>query len=59
MNFGSGVNPITLAYAAVQGLHICFINVGSQKIARSRLLTHDMVLVNFQLKGKEEKIRFF
>lgn len=50
---------MTLAYAAVLGLHICFIDVKAQKIDKSIFLTHNMVLANFLLKDKLERLRFF
>lgn len=49
---------MTPAYAAVLGLRDCPIDVGNQNIDGSTLLTHGMVLANFQLEDKWSRLRF-
>ena len=50
---------MTLAYAAVLGLCVYTTDVRVQKIDRSTLLTHGIVLANFQVENKQKKTRFF
>lgn len=57
INSSNNVNAKTLAYTAVLGLYICLINIGAQKMDES--LTYSMVLVNFQVENKLERMHFF
>lgn len=50
---------MTLVYASILGLHICFTDFRSQKIDKFTILTYGIVLTNLYLKNKQEKIRFF
>lgn len=59
LDLGSEVNAINPAYAAKLGLRVCPTNVGAQKIDRSTFSTHDMVLANYQLEDKQDRLRFF
>lgn len=52
IDFSSEVNAITSAYAALQRLRACSIDIGAQKIDGSTLSTHYIVLTNFYLKDK-------
>ena len=50
---------MTPVYTAVLGLHVCPTDIGAQKIDRSMFSTYSIVLVNFQLKDKQGRLRFF
>lgn len=54
--FGDEVNTIT---RLLLKLYISLINIKAQKIDRCTLLIYSMVLSNFQVEDKQEKIRFF
>lgn len=59
INLGNKINTITLAYAAKLGLKIRKTNIKAQKIDNSTLETFEIVLANFQMKNKLNRIRFF
>lgn len=50
---------MTSAYVTVLVLHICFIDVETQKINGFTLLTHGIVLTNSQLEDKQKRLWFF
>ena len=55
----SKVNAMTSAYVAYLGLKVRVINVGAQKINRSSLATHGMVIAAFQIVDKLSHSLFF
>lgn len=52
INSHRGVNAMTLAYAPILELTVCFTNVGAQKIDEFTLLIHVIVFANFQIEEK-------
>ena len=50
---------MTLAYAKQLGLQVRKIDIGAQKIYGSSLKTFGMVITDFQVENKLDKIRFF
>lgn len=59
LDSNSKVNAMTPAYVAVLRLRVCPTDIGAQKINRSTLSIHSIVLAIFKLKNKQEKMRFF
>lgn len=59
LDFDSKVNTMSLVYASKQVIYVCSTDVEVWKINRSIFLTYGMVLANFQLKDKQEKMCFF
>lgn len=56
---GSEVNAMNPTYATKLGLRVRKTDVGAKKIDRSRLDTFRMVIVDFLVKNKLGRIRFF
>ena len=59
INFGSEMNDMISAYAAVLGFEICSISIRAQKIDWSSLKIFGMVIASFQLKNKLGRDWFF
>lgn len=59
IDFGNEFNAITPAYTTILELCVCPTNIEAQKIDEFTLSTYNIMLVNFQLKDKLRKMRFF
>ena len=59
VDLGSEVNAITPAYVAKLGLEVRKTDIRAQKIDSSTLETFGMVLADFQVEDKIERVRFF
>lgn len=59
INLDSKVNTMTPTYTLKLSVKVRFTDVRAQKIDGSMLKMFEMVLVNFQVKNKLERVRFF
>ena len=59
LNSGSKVNAMSPAYTKKLGLKTWKTNVGAQKIHGSALKTFGMVITDFQIEDKGNRLKFF
>lgn len=59
MDSGKKINTMIVVYVLKLGFKAHYINVGAQKLDNSTLETFSMVLINFQIKDKLKRARFF
>ena len=59
INYCNEVNVITLAYAAVLSLKVCFTAIKAEKINSFSLKTFGMAITSFQIKDRLDRDKFF
>ena len=59
LNSNSEINAMNPNFAQKLGLKIWKTNVGAQKIDSSTLEIFEMIIIDFQIEGKTNRLRFF
>ena len=59
INLNIEVNVMTITYAKELGFWVWKIDIAAQKIDNSLLKTIGIVITNFQVKDKLDRVRFF